>query len=310
MLSLSIVAPNKQKVEFQCEAATTFGEVKAKVEASLGVPRDKQRLLCNGKERKDNSESLSTAGLSGKTKIMLMLVPGYTMPAADIQLDQVPAPMEEAPETAVDVEGELPAADVEASAEASTEASEEASEEGTEAGCPAWVIVRQGRNRYRVRVPMGLHRASYRELAEYLSARLLPPGIPPGELRFLSKGKTAAASDPLGPVGSGDISVMLLFREGFHTAVDGANWLNERTTELKEAELEIERLAKRVAANFADGGETSIRLAEIGALLDTLTQSVDSVRVSEAKLPQLRELRDRALRAAESLERARRAVRL
>lgn len=69
---------------------------------------------------------------------------------------------------------------------------------------PATVLVRHGRNRYKVRVPQGLkeategphtvaarrRQATFGDLADFLVAQMLPPGIPAAELRLISKGKT------------------------------------------------------------------------------------------------------------------------
>merc|ERR1719387_1405970 len=146
---------------------------------------------------------------------------------------------------------------------------------------PAGMVhVRQGRNRYHVRVPQGLGNATFGELADYL-ARTFLQGVPASELRFIARGKTPAEGDALGPAGCGDASVMLLFREGFHTNADSAVWLRESKAELQEAEQEIARLAKRIEANFSNE-DTSLKLAEVGGVVATLRQSVDSVRVFES----------------------------
>mmetsp|Transcript_61401 Transcript_61401/g.170249 ORF Transcript_61401/g.170249 Transcript_61401/m.170249 type:complete len:272 (+) Transcript_61401:122-937(+) len=271
MLRLVISAPNKQKVELECQPSDTFADVKVGVEKALGVPPDKQRLLCNGKERKDAKETLAAAGVTAKSKLMLMLAPG------------APAP--------VDVEGTLPRP------------------EGVTEGEPGTVLVRQGPNRYRIRVPQGLAAASFCELAEYLSAELLPRGIPASELRLICRGRTVTPTDVLLPGGGSELSVILLFRENFHAAAEGAAWLRERSAELGEAEVQIAKLRKRIEANFSDA-ETSVQLAEVGALVETLRQSVESVRVSDAKLPEMQHFRDRVLAADAQLEKLRKGVRL
>ncbi|CAJ1418659.1 unnamed protein product [Effrenium voratum] len=160
------------------------------------------------------------------------------------------------------------------------------------------VVVRQGRNRYKVRVRQGLDKASFGELADYLVAQMLPPGIPACELRLISKGKTAAREDPLGAADGKELSVMLMFREGFHLAVEGDRWMQEKSEELSQAEAKIASLSKRVEANFSDA-ETSLQLAEVSGFVETLLQSVDSVRLNSTKLPAMQELRDRAVKAEE-----------
>eukprot|EP00930_Biecheleria_cincta_P099860 TRINITY_DN91472_c0_g1_i1.p1 TRINITY_DN91472_c0_g1~~TRINITY_DN91472_c0_g1_i1.p1 ORF type:complete len:301 (-),score=81.91 TRINITY_DN91472_c0_g1_i1:17-919(-) len=300
MLKLVVATPDKRKLELECEPSATFAEVKSKVEAATGVPPDKQRLLCNGRERKDAAETLSAAGVGAKSKLMLMLAPGYTMPpppgsSAPEREDKAEAAASDAPDDdggePLDLQGELPCP---------------AENKAEVAGA---VQVRQGRNRYRISVPQGLGQATFGQLADYLSSQMLPPGIPASECRIISKGKNVAREDVLGADAGKELSVMLMFREGFHVAVEGARWLEEKSAELAEAESAIERLAKRVEANFVDV-ETSMKLAEVGGVVETLTQSVDSVRVNATKLPQMRELRDRALKAAERLEGLRKRARL
>lgn len=301
MPQLTVALPDKRKIEVDLELSATFQQVKVQIERQAGVPPEKQRLLCGGKERKNGAETLEAAGVSGKTKLMVMLVPGYTMPpppaaAAEGEAGDVAA-AEAGPEAAssepaaVELDGELP---VPESAAAQDK--------------PGLVHVRQGANRFHVRVPHGLAAATFGELADYLSNQMLPRGIPASELRILCRGKTAEPDDVLDPKGSSELTVMLLFREGFHVAADGANWLKEYQAELAVAEAQIERLGKRVEANFTDA-EMSLRLGELGGLVSTLKQSVDSVRVSEAKLPEMREFRDRVLAADERLETIRKSFR-
>merc|ERR1719491_965435 len=100
-----------------------------------------------------------------------------------------------------------------------------------------------------------------------------------------------------------------MFREGFYVAADGANWLRDSQVELKDAEERIERIAKRVEANFSDA-ETSLRIAELGGVVATLKQSVESVRISEAKLPEMLEFQKRVLVADGRLEDIRKKFRL
>jgi len=295
MLRLVISAPNKQKVELECQPSDTFADVKVGVEKALGVPPDKQRLLCNGKERKDAKETLAAAGVTAKSKLMLMLAPGYSMTAAPAAAEgsgsSAPATADPGAPAPVDVEGTLPRP------------------EGVTEGEPGTVLVRQGPNRYRIRVPQGLAAASFCELAEYLSAELLPRGIPASELRLICRGRTVTPTDVLLPGGGSELSVILLFRENFHAAAEGAAWLRERSAELGEAEVQIAKLRKRIEANFSDA-ETSVQLAEVGALVETLRQSVESVRVSDAKLPEMQHFRDRVLAADAQLEKLRKGVRL
>lgn len=296
-MKLVITAPDKRKVELELEPSATFQQVKVRIEQELGVPPDKQRLLCNGKERKNGAETLAAAGVSAKSKLMLMLAPGYSMPAPAAEAGAASegrgtgTPAEVEPEPVV-IEGELPLPAGAAAAESS-----------------AVVHVRQGQKRYHVRVPHGLATATFGELADYLAAELLPRGVPASELRLICRGKTVERPDVLNPGGGAELSVMLLFREGFYVAAEGASWLRERSAELTDAEVQIERLGKRIEANFTDA-ETSLRLAEVGTLVETLKQSVDSVRVSEATIPEMREFRERVLAADARLEVIRKGVRL
>lgn len=304
MLKLAVVAPDKRKVELELEPSTTFQQVKARLEERLGVPADKQRLLCGGKERKNGAETLAAAKVADKSKVMLLLVPGYTMPpprdAPAVTADAAPeAPTEAAAEPeALDLEGELPLA------------AGAAETEGAPEGAPAVVHVRHGPHRYHVRVRQGLARATFGELAEYLAVRMLPRGIPASELHMICRGKTPDGADALSPAGGRDMTVMLLFREGFHAANEGASWLSEQSQKLASAEAEMEKLGRRIEANFEDGGETSVRLAEVTGLVEMLEQSLESVRVSEAKLPEMLAFRDRVLAAAERLRTLRKGVRL
>mmetsp|Transcript_89101 Transcript_89101/g.288124 ORF Transcript_89101/g.288124 Transcript_89101/m.288124 type:complete len:300 (-) Transcript_89101:64-963(-) len=299
MLKFTVVAPDKRKVELECEPSSTFQQVKSMIEAQTSVPVDKQRLLCNGKERKNGAETLAAAGLKPNAKLMLMLAPGYTMPlapgaplAADADDAMAAAPAEEeAP--AVELSGELP---LPSGAEPSAS--------------PGVVNVRQGRNRYHVRVPQGLAAATFGDLAAFLAGSLLPPGVPPSECRFICRGKSAEHADTLAVGAATDLSVMLMFREGFHLAAEGADWLRSYSVELTEAEAKIEKLAKRIEANFGDGAETSLRLAEVGGLVETLKQSVESVRVRETQLEEMRQFRDRVLAADARLEVLRKSIRI
>ncbi|CAE7689276.1 RUB3 [Symbiodinium pilosum] len=298
MLKLTIATPDKRKVELECEASTTFAEVKQRVEAATSVPPDKQRLLCNGRERKDGKETLAAAGISAKTKMMLMLAPGYTMPEAPAApaatVAEAPSGQaaEEEAQDPIELEGTIPGAPDQA-----------------EEVKPGSVLIRQGSNRYRIRVNKGLHKVTFGEIADYLAAQMLPPGIPPSELRLISKGKTASRDDVLDQSDSGkELTVMLLFREGFHLATEGARWMNEQAEELSKAEAKILSLAKRVEANFCDA-ETSLQLAEVAGFVETLLQSVDSVRVNATRLPAMEGLRERARKADERLQVLRKSVR-
>jgi len=300
MLKLTITAPGKHKVELECQPSDTFADVKAGVQRALGVPPDKQRLLCNGKERKDAKETLVAAGITAKSKLMLMLAPGYTMPAAPAadSMDSTVAP---ATASADDgsvappavIEGELPRPDgVVACADASI------------------VHVRQGPRRFHVKIPQGLATATFGELADYLASELLVPrGTPSTELRFICRGKTALREEVLSVKGGAELSVMLLFRENFHLAAEGAEWLREKSAELSEAETSVEKLAKRVEANLCDA-ETSVRLAEVCGLVEMLSQSVESVRVNETLIPEMQKFHDRVLILEATLEKLRKSVRL
>jgi len=287
----------------------TFAEVKRHIEAETAVPPDKQRLLCNGKERKDDKETLAAAGVGAKSKLMLMLVPGYAMP----------------PPPAQSTQGEAQAAGAAAAAAAAapgTETVDEGSQEPVilegvlggpqdlaDEAIAGSVLVRQGPNRFRIRLTKGLHEVTFGDIADYLAAQMLPPGIPASELRLISKGKTASREDVLDKSGSNkECSILLLFREGFHLAEEGTRWMREQAEELTQAEAKISSLAKRVEANFCDA-ETSLQLAEVAGRVETFLQSVESVRVNATKLPAMEELRDRARKAHERLQALRKAVR-
>ncbi|CAE7335065.1 unnamed protein product [Symbiodinium sp. KB8] len=308
MIHLSISTPDKRKVLLECPATMTFAEVKQQIEAETSVPPDKQRLLCNGKERKDDKETLAAAGVGAKSKLMLMLVPGYAMP----------------PPPAQSTQGEAQAAGAAAGAAAAagTEIADEGSQEPVilegvlggpqdvaDEAIAGSVLVRQGQNRYRIRLTKGLHEVTFGDIADYLAAQMLPPGIPPSELRLISKGKTASREDVLDKSGSNkEFSILLLFREGFHLAEEGTRWMREQAEELTQAEAKITSLAKRVEANFCDA-ETSLQLAEVAGRVETFLQSVESVRVNATKLPAMEELRDRARKANDRLQALRKAVR-
>jgi len=258
MLKLVVTAPGGRKAELECEPSATFGDVKVRIEKTLGVPLDKQKLLCNGKERKNAAETLASAGVTGKSKLMLMLTPGYQMPPAPTAV----ASSSEEPAAAVDVvedEGEAEALDLDGELPLPTGAVRLSDGAGV-------VHVRQGKNRYHVKVPHGLGTATFGELADYLVASLLfPPGLPSAELRLIAKGKTASRSDTLATDATREASVMLLFREGFHLAAEGANWLRERSVELTEAEALLEKLGKRIEANFSNE-ETYVQLEQVAGL--------------------------------------------
>merc|ERR1712216_413820 len=206
-----------------------FGDVKARLNEILGVPVDKQRLLCAGKERKDNNEKLATAGVTAKSKLMLMLVPGYKMP-------------EVAPQAAASASGEAPksAAAVEESPPKVVDSQLPAKEGSGPAATPGMVRVRKGRDRYNVTVTQGLHAATFTDLAQHLSGLI---EVPADRLRMLCRGKEAANADPLGNEGTKEVGVILLFREAFHVAADGALWLKEETEALTDVEADIEKIA-------------------------------------------------------------------
>mmetsp|Transcript_70383 Transcript_70383/g.153430 ORF Transcript_70383/g.153430 Transcript_70383/m.153430 type:complete len:306 (+) Transcript_70383:47-964(+) len=305
MLKFTIVAPDKQKVELEMDGSATFQEVKSKVESKLGVPCDKQRILCNGKERKNGAETLTAAGLKPNSKLMLMLVPGYSMPPPPASSETADVPMpdaskEQAPAPKFiprSLEGELTSA---AAVEGSSTAPDVV---------PGVINIRQSSHRYVVKVPSGLQSVTFGQLAEYMSANMLPDGVPASEFRFICKGKSPESTAPLAAAGTKEISIMLLFREGFHLAEEGADWLRHYKAELEDAEAKIEKIAKRVEANFADA-ETSLKLGEVAGLVETLKQSVESVRVRETQLDELKKFQERVLAADEKLEALRKSIRL
>jgi len=267
-------------------------------------PADKQKLLCNGKERKNAAETLTAAGVKGNAKLMLMLAPGFKMPEAPASANST---SDAAGEAAADGDVEMEGAALNIDGELPLPEGFAASAD-TVAGS---IHVRQGRHRYHIKVPQGLTTATFGELADYLvSSLLFPPGVPANELRFICKGKTAERSQPLAAVASKEASVLLMFREGFHLAEEGATWLKERSSELEQAEVEIEKLRKRIEANFSEGAETSVRLAKVCDLIGTLKQSVEIVRVREDALPEMVKFRDRVLAADTRLEEIRKGNRL
>lgn len=308
MLHLVVSAPGGRKAELECEPSATFGDVKTRIEQTLGVPPDKQKLLCNGKERKNPAETLASAGVTGKSKLMLMLAPGYQMPAAPPAAapssaaapaaeDAGPQAVEEesAEAEAIELEGQLPLRD------------------GVDApmdGSGGIIHIRQGKNRYHVKVPQGLAAANFGELSDYLVASLLfPPGLPAHELRLIHKGKTAERSQPLAQDASNDTTVMLLFREGFHLGAEGATWLKEQSSELDSAEATIEKIRKKVEANFTNE-ETYMQMQQVVGLIEMLKHSVEIVRVRQAALPDMAKFRDRVLKADATLQELKKRVRL
>lgn len=292
MLKLVVSAPGGRKAEIECQATATFGDVKARIELALGVPTVGQKLLCNGKERKNAAETLSSAGVTGKSKLMLMLAPGYQMappstaPAAATGEEGTASTTAGADEAsmeadALDLEGELPLP---------------AGVERRSGDCSV-IHVRQGRNRYHVKVPQGLSVATYGELADYLVESLLfPPGLPSAELRLIAKGKTAERSQQLADDTAHETSVMLLFREGFHLAAEGTQWLRERSAELTDAEALVEKLGKQIEANFTNE-EFHIQLLKVLDLIAMLKHSVEIVQVRSGTLPELARFRERVLKA-------------
>ncbi|CAK0871612.1 unnamed protein product [Prorocentrum cordatum] len=300
MLKLVVTAPGKLKAELECSPDATFGDVKRQLQEKLGVPTDKQRLLCNGRERKDAGETLTGAGVGAKSKLMLMLAPGYTMPAAPPAAEDAAAPA-----GAAGAQAEQPTAPKEAEGELPWPGGATAGEGVSAAGT---VHVRRGRDRYHVRVPQGLAQATFGQLAEYLAGAFLG-GVPASELRFLAGGRTPGASDALGAPGAAEAQVMLLFREGFHTNADSAIWLRDSRAELKEAEEVLERLGKRIEANFSNE-ETALKLAEVGGVVATLRQSVDSVRVFESSVAELQQFREQVIAAEAKAEALRKSMRL
>lgn len=93
---------------------------------------------------------------------------------------------------------------------------------------------------------------------------------------------------------------MLLFREAFHVANDGALWLKEEQDSLTAVMDDLEKISKRIEANLCDA-ETMLRLGEMGGIVATLAQGVDSVRVDEAKLPEIRAFKERIKKAEDKL---------
>mmetsp|Transcript_113564 Transcript_113564/g.321587 ORF Transcript_113564/g.321587 Transcript_113564/m.321587 type:complete len:301 (-) Transcript_113564:68-970(-) len=292
MLQLTVVAPDKRKADIACEPSATFGDVKAKVQEAFSVPPDKQRLLCNGKERKNDGETLAAAKVSAKCKIMLMLAPGYTMPAAPGPGPAPDAAGARACEPPQECAGGAPPVDAELELPLPAGAAGAAAE--------GMVHVRQGRNRYHVRVPHGLHAATFRDLADRIAQGFFPD-VPGEELCFVCRGKRPQLSDPLGPEGSHEVSVMLLFHGRFHKAEENSTWLRERTAELEDIELLISKLGRRIEANFSNE-ETAIQLAEALAVVETMVQSLDSVAVRGSVLPEMQRFRERTLAAKGRLE--------
>lgn len=278
MLSLVVVGPNKRKLEIECESNTTFGHVKERVEATWGVPQNKQRLLCNGKERKNGRETLAAAGVKQNTKLMLMLVPGYSMPASspdtEATVTESSAPSDKALDapSAVEVQGDLPLP------------------EGVSAALvPGLVHIKQSHNRFHIQVPQGLASATFGELAKHVSTSFLP-GTLARDLRFLAKGKSVRDEDALGLEGANEVTVMLLFRGGFHDNADSLVWLRDSTVELEEAINNLNVLENCIKANFFNE-ETVLKLQKVGGTIATLKQSVDCIKWRDTSLSQLEQFR-------------------
>jgi len=230
---------------------------------------------------------------------MLMLAPGYSLPppkeeAAGSQAESGSLPdRSEASECLpADTYGVLPCADVPA-----------------DSGREGKVHVRHGGRRYHITVPQGLDVATFGELAEYVATSCLPEKVPPRELRFIRQGKTADGTQKLAADGSKDVSVMLLFFPNFHLAAEGGKWLEDRTKELEEAEKGIESLRRKIDGNLYDA-ETIMKLGEVGGLVETMKQSLESVKIREAKLPAMEQFTERVNAADESIKDLRKRVRL
>ena len=56
-------------------------------------------------------------------------------------------------------------------------------------------------------------------------------------------------------------------------------------------EESLEKISKRIEANLCDA-ETMLRLGEIGGIVATLAQGVDSVRIDEKKMTEMKALKD------------------
>merc|ERR1712039_176422 len=145
----------------------------------------------NGKERKDDKETLAAAKVKTKAKLMLMLVPGYSMPAAPAAPEEaaaeVPTTVQEPPAQPMDVEGELPAPS-------------DAAAPGYGSASSATFHIRHGKSKYHIRIPQGLQTATFKDLATYLSTAFFE-GVPVAEFRFVVKGKTPGLGDALGAEG-------------------------------------------------------------------------------------------------------------
>lgn len=289
MLRLTVSAPGGKKAEIECSDTSSFGDVKTRITEILGVPVDKQRLLCAGKERKNNNETLAAAGVTAKSKLMLMLAPGYKMP-------------EVAPEPAASASGyasgEVPKASTEESPAKVVDSQLPLKEGSGASATPGTVRVRKGRDRYNITVTQGLHAATFGDLAQHLSTLI---EVPADRLRMLCRGKEAVDADPLDTKeGTKEVGVMLLFREAFHVANDGSSWLKEESETITEVEESLAKISKRIEANLCDA-ETLLRLGEIGGIVATLAQGIDSVRIDEAKMADLRLLKERIKKAEEKL---------
>lgn len=276
MVRLVVALPAKRKVEVECLASATFGDVKALVAKEIGLDAAGQRLLCGGKERKEDAETLAAAGITaGSNRLMLLLAPGYSMPAPTAEAIAAEA-LAALPPLAgpADSEGTLPSPPL----------------AGAEALDMVHVCCLQGLpyRRCHVRVPQGLSRATFAELAEYLVAEL-ELGVQSAELSFMRRGSGAKPARPTDSLGSdGEATVLAFFRRGFRAAT----WLAACTPELEEVEIEVSRLSRRVEANLADA-ETAVRVARAADLAEGLRQGLDDLQVIDATLPGLRGFRER-----------------
>jgi len=269
-------------VELQVADKATFDEVKQLLENEFGVPVDKQRLLCGGKERKEATATLASAGLLPGTihRVMLMLVPGYTLPP----LPSVATREHDNQATVVRTCKQL------TSTLAATEAVVSSSD------ClPAAVDVVCLRGlpwrHCHVTVLQGLHLATFAELGEHLVSRacLDLAEVMAHELLFMRRGKAMKGTDPLGARGTHAVSVLVDFPRGYKASC----WLATADQEIKQIESELSRMSKQVTSNIADGAESAVRLVSLADAVEGLDRGCVVLGVGVALFPEKAKLAER-----------------
>ena len=290
MWALAVGRPNKGRPKMQITIVQgaakhqlniaegdTIRAVKAKLAAVCDVPEEQQRLLVKGKEAADAS-TVGALGLAEGARLMLLknaqghktAAPSLGALAANNVANNSPAP------TAPSAPEHLPAAPAATVGIGSVK-----------------VVVTHGKARYE------LFCESETTVVEL--KRLLQPlcGAPPAQQRLLIRGKHAsersASLSALG-LGSGG-KVMLLFGEAHHIQA-------EHAAAVRDAAIEVPRLAERLAAlrrkqekRLIDSAEILANLASLDELLGALTQDLKNAgmhgpcgEAEEARITRLAEL--------------------